>query len=422
MASPLLPHLDAILPAAPCGPDDTAGTLELPRRAALLRAVAELPTLDTEPDAAAAGTSAVHTAAAQAVRALAQCGLLSECVADATALSGDPCLRTPLSLRAMCLVRAALSYRSPLYDLMFVMQGLGSYAVALSGSAEQRRSYLPAVMRGDAVAALALTEPAAGSDLSAICTRARPDGAGGYIVDGEKTFISNAGLATHYVLYARTDDHPKKGLSAFLLPADTPGVRTEPLALLCDDHPIGRVLLNGVRLPESARIGQPGQGMTLALSTLEVFRPSVGAAAVGMARRALDESLQRVQARTQFGQPLAAFQATQLALAEMATECEAAALLVIHAAQRIDAGTAAMPASAMAKLFATEAAQRIIDRALQLHGGSGLVRGSIIERLYRDVRALRIYEGTSEIQKLVIARALLASTPATAPAKTSAPR
>ena len=419
MESALLKRLDAILPAAPACAADASATQELPRRAMLLRAVAALPELPAEhpeselpgPRAAAAlhAPSSVNSAAARALQALAQAGLLSECVADAATTSGESGRPAPLSLRAMCLVRAALSYRSPLYDLMFVMQGLGSYAVALCGSAEQRRSYLPAVLQGDAVAALALTEPEAGSDLAGIRTRARPDGSGGYVIDGEKTFISNAGLATHYVLYARTDDHPKKGLTAFLLPAATPGVRTEPLALLCDDHPIGRVILEGVRLPESARIGQPGQGMTLALGTLEVFRPSVGAAAVGMARRALDESLLRVQTRVQFGQPLAAFQATQLAVAEMATECEAAALLVAHAAALHDAGGPAMPTSAMAKLFATEAAQRIIDRALQLHGGSGLLRGSVIERLYRDVRALRIYEGTSEIQKLVIARALLAA-------------
>lgn len=416
MALPLLQRLDAILPAPPAPAVATGSDTPpaLRRRAELLRLVAELPIPDGDfaqetasvPMPGHAAACPTHAAAARAVRELAQAGLLAECVADASD-HPDTGTRASFSLQAMCLVRAALSYRSPLYDLMFVMQGLGSHAVSRCGSAEQRRSYLPAVQRGEAIAALALTEPDAGSDLTAIRTRARSDGAG-YIVDGEKTFISNAGLATHYILYARTDDHPKKGLTAFLLPAATPGVRVEPLALLCDDHPIGRVILSGVRLPESARIGQPGQGLALALGTLEVFRPSVGAAAVGMARRALDESLQRVQARVQFGQPLAAFQATQLALAEMATECEAAALLVTHAAARIDSGASGTPASAMAKLYATEAAQRIVDRALQLHGGSGLVRGSIIERLYRDVRALRIYEGTSEIQKLVIARALLA--------------
>lgn len=404
MTAKLLGRLTEVLPASAAeGELSSHSRFDPPRRAALLQAVAEL---QIPEDTAAAETAEdVAAAARQALRALAQAGLLAVCVSAPTDEVGAA--DAAFCLRALCLCRAALAYRSPLYDLMFVMQGLGSHAVALAGSEAQRRSYLPAVVSGDAIAALALTEPEAGSDLSAIRTRARRDGSGDYVIDGEKTFISNAGLATHYVLYARTDDHPKKGLTAFLLPADTPGVRTEPLALLCDDHPIGRVLLDGARLPETARIGAEGQGLSLALGTLEVFRPSVGAAAVGMARRALDESVQRVQARVQFGQPLAAFQATQLALAEMATDCEAAALLVMHAAARIDAGAPGLPASAMAKLYATEAAQRVVDRALQLHGGSGLVRGSVIERLYRDVRALRIYEGTSEIQKLVIARALL---------------
>lgn len=404
MTAKLLSQLAAVLPSTVAESELSArGRFDPSRRAALLQAVAELPLT-----ADASGTAEdVAAAARQALRDLAQAGLLGVCVSAPTQEAGAA--EEPFCLRALCLVRAALAYRSPLYDLMFVMQGLGSHAVALAGSQAQRCSYLPAVASGDAIAALALTEPEAGSDLSAIRTRARRDGSAGYVIDGEKTFISNAGLATHYVLYARTDEHPKKGLTAFLLPADTPGVRTEPLALLCDDHPIGRVLLEQVRLPAAARIGAEGQGLSLALGTLEVFRPSVGAAAVGMARRALDESVQRVQTRVQFGQPLAAFQATQLALAEMATDCEAAALLVTHAAARIDAGAPALPVSAMAKLYATEAAQRVVDRALQLHGGSGLVRGCVIERLYRDVRALRIYEGTSEIQKLVIARALLAA-------------
>lgn len=405
VSAKLLGRLSAVLPVTAAEGVLAPGRFDAPRRAALLQAVADLQLAEEQ---GGGGTAAeVATAARQAVRDLAQAGLLAACVAAPSGEAGGT--GDALSLRALCLLRAALAYRSPLYDLMFAMQGLGSHAVARAGSEAQRGSYLPAVACGDAIAALALTEPEAGSDLSAIRTRARRDGSAGYIIDGEKTFISNAGLATHYVLYARTDDHPKKGLTAFLLPAATPGVSTAPLALLCDDHPIGRVLLDSVRLPGSARIGAEGQGLSLALGTLEVFRPSVGAAAVGMARRAVDESVQRVQARVQFGQPLAAFQATQLALAEMATDCEAAALLVMHAATCIDSGAPALPVSAMAKLYATEAAQRIIDRALQLHGGSGLVRGSVIERLYRDVRALRIYEGTSEIQKLVIARSLLAA-------------
>jgi acyl-CoA dehydrogenase len=342
------------------------------------------------------------------VAQLAQAGLLAHCVPAVDAAAGHE-----LSIRTLCLLRAALSYRSPLYDLMFVMQGLGSHAVAQAGSAQQRGEYLPRVAAGTAVAALALTEPEAGSDLAGIRTRAHMQADGSYRIDGEKVFISNAGLATHYVLYARTGEHPKRGLSAFLLPAATVGVETQPLRLLCDDHPIGRVFLRGAVLPASARIGDEGQGMSLALGTLARFRPTVGAAAVGMAARALDEAIAHVRRRQQFGQPLSAFQATQLRLAELATELRAAALLVQHAAHSLDqpsADSAAEPASAdsaMAKLFATETAQRVVDGALQLHGGSGLLAGSVIERLYRDVRALRIYEGTSEIQKLIIARSLL---------------
>ncbi|HNN93578.1 MAG TPA: acyl-CoA dehydrogenase family protein [Pseudomonadota bacterium] len=339
---------------------------------------------------------------------LAGCGLLTHCVPPLSE-AGEA---GALPIGRLCLLRAALAYRSPLYDLMFVMQGLGSHAVAQAGTPEQRRAYLPLVAAGTALAALGLTEPEAGSDLAGIATRARKQADGSYRIDGEKVFISNAGLATHYVLYARTDDHPKRGLSAFLLPAATPGVHTSPLRLLCDDHPIGRLTLSGVVLPAEARIGPEGAGMSLAFATLARFRPTVGAAAVGMAARALDEAIAHVRRRTQFGQPLASFQATQLRIAEMATELQAAALLVQHAAERLDAAQAGGhepdgSESAMAKLFATEVSQRVVDAALQLHGGSGLLVGSVIERLYRDVRALRIYEGTSEIQKLIIARSLL---------------
>jgi acyl-CoA dehydrogenase len=376
-------HLTAVLPASPS---------DLPRREALLRSVAELPE-DANADAAAV------------VRSLAASGLLFECI---PARHGGVC--EPISVRALCLIRAALAYRSPLYDLMFAMQGLGSHAVSQHGSDAQQAELLPRVASGQAICAIALTEPEAGSDLSAIRTTAQKQADGDYLIDGEKIFISNAGLATDYVLYTRTGPHPKRDLTAFRLPASAAGLSIEPMQLLCDDHPIGRLSLRGVRLPQSARIGEEGQGMTLALTTLERFRPSVGAAAVGMARRALDESIAHTQKRKQFGQPLASFQATQLALAEMASDCSAAALLVQHAAWSLDTGSEQAPLhSSMAKLCATEMAQRVVDRALQLHGGQGLVKGNIIERLYRDVRALRIYEGTSEIQKLIIARHLLKS-------------
>jgi acyl-CoA dehydrogenase len=375
----LADRLAAVLPASPS---------DLDRRPALLAAVAALPLADGSPLAI--------------VASLGQSGLLAECIPRPFGGSDDV-----VSVRAICLVRAALAYRSPLADLMFAMQGLGSHAVASAGSPAQQAALLPAIASGQAIGAIALTEAEAGSDLTAIRTRAVRQSDGSYRIDGEKLYISNAGLASHYVLYARTAEQPKQGLTAFLLPAMAPGLAVEPLRLLCDDHPIGKLKLTAVHLPATARIGAEGQGLALALATLERFRPSVGAAAVGMAQRALDEAIDHVRRRQQFGQPLASFQATQLAIAEMAIDCTAAALLVQHAAYQLDQSRAAPGPSAMAKLAATEMAQRVVDRALQLHGGSGLIAGSPIERLYRDVRALRIYEGTSEIQKLIIARHLL---------------
>jgi acyl-CoA dehydrogenase len=365
-----------------------AAPLGRPAEAAeLLAQVARLPALAEESPEHAARTALGHLATA---------GLLHHAVARPGQVG--------VSVPTLGLLRAALAYVSPLYDLMFAMQGLGSYGALASGSAPE--GFAAAVGAGEAVCGIALTEPGAGSDVSLIATRAERESDGSYRLDGEKIFISNAGIATHLVLYARTDVHPKKGLSAFLLPMSTPGVSVEPVQFLCDDHVIGRVRLIGVRLPSEARLGVEGQGMSLAMQTLELFRPTVGAAAVGMARRALDEAIAYTQQRQQFGQALAAMQATQLALAEMATDCEAAALLV-QRAQLADSGLPLGSASSMAKLFATEAAQRVVDRAVQLGGGQALVRGHILERLYRDVRALRIYEGTSEIQKLIIARHLL---------------
>jgi len=365
--------------AAPLGRPDNA--------TALLAQVANLPTLTEASPSQAARTALGHLASA---------GLLGYAVPH----SGSARVSVP----TLCLLRSALAYMSPLYDLMFAMQGLGSYGAIASGAAPSW--FAGGVAAGQVICGIGLTEPGAGSDVSLIATTARKDSEGSYLLDGEKVFISNAGVATHLVLYARTDSHPKRGLTAFLLPMDSPGIIVEPMQLLCDDHVIGRVLLQGVRLPASARLGSEGQGMSLAMQTLEVFRPTVGAAAVGMARRALDEALTYTQKRQQFGQPLSTLQATQLALAEMATDCEAAALLVQRAAQLADAGLPLGTASSMAKLFATEAAQRVVDRAVQLGGGQALVRGHVLERLYRDVRALRIYEGTSEIQKLIIARHL----------------
>jgi alkylation response protein AidB-like acyl-CoA dehydrogenase len=370
---------------------------DLPRRQALLDAVAALPD-PPGPDG--------PMRPREALGALAGAGLLRECVP-----AGHGGAAGRVELRALCAVREALAYRDPLYDLMFAMQGLGSYPVTLAGTEAQRRALLPAIASGQAVGAFALTEPQAGSDLSMIATTARRTG-DGYVLSGDKAFISNAGLASAYVLFARTGEDPQTGrarLSAFLVPAEVPGLSITPMRLLCGDHPIGALHLREVALPESARIGEEGGGMSLALRTLDHFRASVGAAAVGMARRALDEAVQRTQERVQFGKPLAAHQATQMALGEMAAALEGAALLVERAAYLVDAhpDERATLHSAMAKLQATEVAQQVIDRALQLHGGSGLIEGCVTERLYREIRALRIYEGTSEIQKLVIAREIM---------------
>jgi acyl-CoA dehydrogenase len=289
---------------------------------------------------------------------------------------------------------------------MFAMQGLGSYTVTLAGTDEQKRALLPRVANGQTICAFAITEPEAGSDVSGITTRAVRDG-DGYVLDGTKCFISNAGVADSYVLFARTSDDRHRGLSAFILDGAANGLTITPTELIAP-HPIGTMKLTGVRVPASARLGEEGDGFGLAMATLDFFRTSVGAAALGMATRALDEAKARVLARRQFGRPLADFQATQMALADMALDVAAARLLVFSAAHHIDTsdGPGTLDA-AMAKLYATEAAQRVIDRAVQLFGGQGVVAGCIVERLYREVRALRIYEGTSEIQKLVIGKALL---------------
>ncbi len=299
---------------------------------------------------------------------------------------------------------------------MFVMQGLGSRGIALAGSDDLKERCLPGVARGERVAAFALTEPEAGSDVSAIATRATRDG-DVYRLDGTKTFISNAGLADVYTLFARTDDGPgREGITAFAVEAGAPGLRVSERVTISAPHPIGTLELAGCRVPAANRLGAEGTGFDLALSVLDFFRPTVGAAAVGLARRALDESVARCRQRMQFGRPLAAFQAVRFKLADMALSLEAARLLVMRAAAMIDrpGGSASREvrrASSMAKLYATEAAQRIVDEAVQLHGGLGVVRGQTVERLYREVRALRIYEGTSEIQRLVIAASLLKEGP-----------
>lgn len=315
----------------------------------------------------------------------------------------------PLDTRALCLVREALAYSSSLADTAFVMQGLGTYAIAKAAPEHVRDFWLSRVTEGKAIAAFALTEPEAGSDVAAIQTTAQRDG-DTYVINGTKRFISNAGIADFYTVFAKTntraDGRPE--LSAFVVGSKVPGFSLVERMSLMSPHPIGEIRFSGCRAPAQDMVGSEGDGFRLAMQTLDVFRPSVGAAACGMARRALDESIRYAATRKQFGRMLAEHQLVQEKLADMVTELDAARLLVYRAAYAKDNGAERITREASeAKLFATEAAGRIIDSAVQIHGGTGLVRGSVVERLYRDVRALRIYEGTSEIQKLVIANQLL---------------
>ena len=318
-------------------------------------------------------------------------------------------------VRALCLIREELSYSSPLADLAFVMQGLGTHAISLAAPAHVRDFWLQRAAEGRAVAAFALTEPDVGSDVSAIQTTARREG-NGYVLDGRKRFISNAGIADFYTVFARTGTRAdgRAEISAFVVGARMQGFNVRERTRLIAPHPIGEIEFESLRLPAEDRVGAEGEGFNLAMRTLGTFRASVGAAACGMARRALDEAVAYAKRRQQFGRTLAAHQLIQEKLADMSVELDAARLLVYRAAYLRDAYGAdesyaptLMRAASTAKLYATEAAQRIVDQALQIHGGAGLVHGHIVERLYRDIRALRIYEGTSEIQKLVIARELL---------------
>lgn len=310
--------------------------------------------------------------------------------------------------RALVIIREALSAGSSLADAMFALQALGSYPIILAGSDEQKKRYLPPVASGASVAAFALTEPEAGSDVSAIQTRAEKR-ADAYILNGNKCFISNAGIAGFYVVFASTDPAAgAKGLSAFMVDAATPGLSVPEKTPLIAPHPIGTLAFTDCAVKATRRLGEEGQGLKIALVTLDKLRPTVGAAACGLAARALEEALDYAVERRQFGSPLADFQAIQLKLAEMATALDASRLLVYRAAHAADTTEERTTLEAsMAKLHATEAAQRIIDQAVQIHGGRGVTVGAAVERLYREIRALRVYEGTSEIQHLVIARELI---------------
>jgi|CXWL01.1.fsa_nt_gi acyl-CoA dehydrogenase len=312
-----------------------------------------------------------------------------------------------VDVRSLCVLREELAYRNAAADSVFAVQGLGSHPVLLGGSDAQKAALLPKVADGSALFAFALTEPDAGSDVAALATTATQRG-DEYVLNGHKRFISNAGIATHYTVFARTSEGPR-GLSAFIVTPGAAGFTMKKMELM-GEHPIGELFFDNCMVPAAARVGEEGAGMKLALATLDVFRSTVGAAAVGMARRALDEAISYAKSRKQFGAPLSDLPSVQAMLAEMAVELEASRLLVHKAAGTKDGGQERVTyEAAVAKLFATEAAQRIVDKALQIHGGNGVVRGAVVERLYRDVRALRIYEGASEVQRLVIARHLLAA-------------
>jgi acyl-CoA dehydrogenase len=312
-----------------------------------------------------------------------------------------------LDVRTLCLARETLARHDGLADFAFAMQGLGTGAISLFGTEGQRR-WLHETRAGRAIAGFALTEPQSGSDVAAATMTAVRDG-DGYVLEGEKTWISNGGIADLYTVFARTGEAPgARGLSAFLVPADAPGLTVAERLRVIAPHPLARLVFDGVRVPASALIGAPGRGFKVAMSVLDVFRATVAAAALGFARRALDEAVARVSGRRVQGAPLADLQMVQGHIADMAVGIDAAALLVYRAAWAKDAGAPrVMREAAMAKLFATEEAQRVIDSAVQLHGGEGVRAGSVVERLYREIRALRIYEGASDVQRVVIARQTL---------------
>jgi acyl-CoA dehydrogenase len=327
------------------------------------------------------------------VRELAANGFLNACV--------------DIDVRRLCIARESLAYHDALADFAFAMQGLGAGPITLFGTPQQRERYLSDVTCGKAIMAFAISEREAGSDVAALRTRAVRDG-DGYVIDGEKTWISNAGIADRYVVFARTGDAGSRGISAFVVPASSAGLTVTERIETIAPHPLGTLLFDRCRIPAENRLGEEGQGFKIAMSTLDVFRATVGAAAVGFARRALDETLVHVRERKLFGAPLGSLQLTQSRIAHMATEIDAAALLVYRAAYEKDKGAQRVTRqAAMAKWYATETASRVADAAVQLFGGRGVTRGEVVERIYRDVRALRIYEGASEIQQIVIARSLL---------------
>jgi len=312
-----------------------------------------------------------------------------------------------IDTRAVCLIRETLARHSGLADFAFAMQGLGSGAISLFGSHEQKQRYLTGVAAGSVVAAFAISEPEAGSDVAALQCEAHKDGVA-YVINGEKTWISNGGIADFYVLFARTGEAAgARGITAFVVDANTPGVEIAERIDVMAPHPLARLAFQNCRVASAQRLGESGQGFKVAMATLDIFRSSVAAAAIGFARRALEEALRRSTSRKMFGQTLSDFQLTQAKLAKMATDIDSAALLTYRAAWLKDRGMPVTVEAAMAKMTATEIAQQAIDAALQIFGALGVVKGETVESLYREIRPLRIYEGATEVQQLIIARGII---------------
>lgn len=323
------------------------------------------------------------------------------------AVGGADGAREVIDTRAICLARETLAYHNGLADFAFAMQGLGSGAISLQGTDDQKRRYLGRVASGEAIAAFALSEPDAGSDVASLQCAAHVEGDQA-VLNGEKTWISNGGIADVYVVFCRTGEAPgPRGISAFIVDADTPGFEIAERIDVIAPHPLARLRFRDCRIPLTQRVGAAGEGFKVAMRTLDVFRTSVAAAALGFARRALDEALQRATTRRMFNQTLGDFQLTQAKLAQMATTIDSAALLVYRAAWLRDQGANVTKEAAMAKMAATEGAQQVIDAAVQMFGGQGVRSGETVETLYREIRSLRIYEGATEVQQLIIARELL---------------
>ena len=337
------------------------------------------------------------------VRKLGASGWLRYAVAGTAYGGGEDSIDT----RSICLIRETLARHSGLADFAFAMQGLGSGAISLAGTHEQKQRYLTRVVSGEAIAAFALSEPDAGSDVAAMQCSAHVDGEHA-VLNGTKTWISNGGIADFYVVFARTGEAPgARGISAFIVDADTPGFSIAERIDVIAPHPLATLRFTNCKVPLSQRVGAAGEGFKVAMRTLDVFRTSVAAASLGFARRALNEALKRATTRKMFNQTLADFQLTQAKLAQMATTIDSSALLTYRAAWQRDQGRNVTREAAMAKMVATEGAQQVIDAAVQIWGGMGVVSGHIVERLYREIRSLRIYEGATEVQQLIIAKDLL---------------